>query len=56
MGKIPAATASVTLWYVIELCFFFKVEVGIVALVMTDLLSQKTFAGPSIGTPNIQSL
>ena len=54
--KTPAATASLTLWYAIELCFFFKVDVGTVALVTTDLLSQKTFAAPSIGTPNIRSL
>ncbi len=39
-----------------ELCFFFKVDVGIVALVTTDILSQNTLAGPSIGMPNIHSL
>ena len=52
----PAATASRTRWYAIELCFFFKVEVGTVELVITDLLSQKTLAAPSIAMPNILSL
>jgi len=41
MHNIPAATASHTQWYAIELCFFFYVDVGIVVFVMTDLLSQK---------------
>ena len=33
------ATDSRILWYAIELCFFFKVEEGWVALVATDELS-----------------
>jgi hypothetical protein len=36
--------------------FFFNVELGIVALVMTDLLSQKTWVGPSIGMLNIHNV
>jgi len=39
-----------------ELCFFFNVDVGIVALTTTDLLSQKTLHGLSNGIPNILSL
>ena len=39
-----------------ELCFFLRVEVGTVAFVTTDLLSQKTLAGPSIGIPNMRNL
>jgi len=53
---MPAATASLTLWYAIELCFFFNVDVGMVALVITDLLSPKIFAGQSMGIPNMRSL
>jgi hypothetical protein len=56
MRNIPAATASRTRWYAMELCFFFRVDVGTVELVTTDLLSQKTFTGPSIGIPNILNL
>jgi len=54
--SIPAATASLTRWYAMELCFFLSVDVGTVALVTTDLLSQNTLAGPSIGMPIILSL
>jgi hypothetical protein len=39
-----------------ELCFFFSVDVGMLALVTTDLLSQNTFAGPSMGIRNIRNL
>ena len=39
-----------------ELCFFFSVEVGVVEIVTTDLLSQKTLPEVSIGAPNMQSL
>jgi hypothetical protein len=38
------------------LCFFIKVDSGILTFLTTPRLSQKTFAGPSTGTPNIQSL
>jgi len=51
-----AATASLTRWYAIELCSFFKVEVGTVVLVTTDLLSQNVLVGSSIGTPIILNL
>jgi len=33
-----------------------SVDVGMVELATTDLLSQKAFDGPSIGIPNILSL
>jgi hypothetical protein len=39
-----------------ELCFFLRVDVGTVAFVTTDLLSQNTLAAPSIGIPIILSL
>jgi hypothetical protein len=54
--NIPAATASLTLWYAMELCFFFKVDVGTVEFVTADLLSQNTLVGPSIGIPIILNL
>jgi hypothetical protein len=54
--SIPDATASLTQWYAMELCFFFRVEVGIVELVTTDLLSQKKLAGPSMGIPSIHNI
>ena len=34
----------------------FKTEEGLLTFGTTDLLSQNTSAGPSIGTPNIRSL
>jgi hypothetical protein len=39
-----------------ELCFFFSVDVGMLTLVTTDLLSQKAFASPSMGILNIRNL
>jgi len=51
-----AATASHTLWYVMELCFLFKVDSSIVVLLTTLLLSQYILAGPVIGIPTIRSL
>ena len=51
--KVPAAIDSLTLWYAIALCFFLSGDVGIVALMTTELLSQKTLVGPSMGMPNI---
>ena len=39
-----------------RIVFIFKIEEGILKLVMNDRLSQNTSAGPSIGTLNIQSL
>jgi hypothetical protein len=39
---MPAAIASLTLWY--ALCFFFKVDDGMLALITTGWLSQKTLA------------
>ncbi len=54
--KIDAATASLTQRYVMELCFFFSVELGIVALITTELLSQNTLAALSNGMPNIHNL
>jgi len=39
-----------------ELCFFFNVDVGMVELMTTELLSQNTLAGPSSGIPNIRNL
>jgi hypothetical protein len=41
---------------IMELCFLLHKDVGTVELVTTDLLSQKTFDGPSIGMPNICNL
>ena len=38
------------------LCFFFKVDSGIVVFLNTASLSQNTFVGPSIGIPNMRSL
>jgi len=35
---------------------FFSVDVGMLALVTTDLLSQNTFASPSMGILNIRNL
>ncbi len=43
-GMMPAAIASLTLWYAMALCFFFKVDDGMLALITTDWLSQKTLA------------
>ena len=40
----------------IALCFFLSVDVGMVELATTDLLTQKAYDGPSIGIPNILSL
>jgi hypothetical protein len=53
---MPAATLSRTLWYAIELCFLLNIEVGMVDLVTTDLLSQNTLLGPSIGIPSMRNL
>jgi len=53
---IVAATASLTLWYAMELCFFFNCDVGVVELVMTDLLSQNTLVLELTGVPSIRSL
>jgi hypothetical protein len=53
---VPAATASLVRWYAIALCFFFQVDSGKVAFLVTASLSQNTFVGPSIGTPNIRNL
>jgi hypothetical protein len=47
---------SRTLWYEIALCFFLSTDEGIVELVTTLILSQKTFAGPQSGTPNTRRL
>ena len=38
------------------MCFFFNVESGCDAFLKTASLSQKTFVGPSKGTPNILNL
>ena len=38
------------------MCFYFSVESGCDAFLKTALLLQKTFVGPSKGTPNILSL
>jgi hypothetical protein len=38
------------------LCFFMRVDSGMLAFFTTPRLSQKTLAGPSIGIPNICSL
>jgi hypothetical protein len=54
--RTPAATASLTQWYAMALCFFLRVGVGIVEFVTTYLLLENTFAGPSIGIPNILNL
>lgn len=50
------ATDSRTLWYATILCFFCKVDCGMVALVTTLLLSQKQFVGPLIGIPIMRNL
>jgi hypothetical protein len=38
------------------LCFFMRVDSGMLAFLTIPRLSQKTLAGPSIGTPNMRSL
>jgi hypothetical protein len=38
------------------LCFFMRIDSGMLAFFTTPRLSQKTLAGPSIGIPNIHSL
>jgi hypothetical protein len=53
---VPAAMASRTRWYAMELCFFLRVEAGCVTFVTTEELSQNVFTGPSNGTPNMRSL
>ena len=40
----------------LALCFFCKVDLGMLAFLTTPRLSQNTFAAPSIGTPNIRNL
>jgi len=52
----PAATTSCTLCYAMELCFFLRVNLGIVVFFTTVVLSQNKFAGPSNGIPNIHNL
>jgi hypothetical protein len=47
---------SVGLWQLVELCFFFRQEEGMVVLKTTDSLSTNPFAGPSRATPIILSL
>jgi hypothetical protein len=53
---VPDAIDSLTGWYAIALCFFFKIDVGIVASRMTESLSQNMLASPSSGIPHILSL
>ena len=49
----PIVTDSRTLWYVTMLCFFWRVDCGMVEMVTMLLLSQKTLLGPLIGMPII---
>ena len=51
-----AATASLTLWYAIALCFFLRVLDGRLVLNTTPLLSHRIWLGPKIGIPIILSL
>ena len=53
---IPAATASWHRWYAIALCFFDRVDSGFLVFLVTDSMSQKTSAGPSISIPNVLNL
>jgi hypothetical protein len=47
---VPAAMASRTLCWAMELCFFLNVDIGEEEFVTTDLMSQKACVGPSSGT------
>ena len=53
---VQHATASLEQRYQIDMYFFFNVESGCDVFLKTASLSQKTFVGPSKGTPNILSL